>query len=114
MCLSCESFSVAAPGETKVLFVKNLSFDLTTDTLKEAFEGSTEARIATHPDSGKSKGFGFVEFDSVEACKAAHEAMQGQEIEGREVVVDFSLPRGQGGSGGGKQEPFITLSIIKI
>ncbi len=44
------------PGKTKVLFVKNLSFDITIDELRDFFDGATNARIATYPDSGKSKG----------------------------------------------------------
>ncbi len=44
------------PGKTKVLFVKNLSFDTTTDSLQAAFEGATTARIATDRDTGRSKG----------------------------------------------------------
>ncbi len=45
------------PGKTKVLFVKNLSFDITIDELRDFFDGATNARIATYPDSGKSKGY---------------------------------------------------------
>ncbi len=44
------------PGKTKVLFVKNLSFDTTIDSLQAAFDGATTARIATDRDTGKSKG----------------------------------------------------------
>ena len=44
------------PGKTKVLFVKNLSYNLTQETLAGAFEGATTARIATFPDTGKSRG----------------------------------------------------------
>ena len=46
----------AEAGKTKVLFVKNLSFDTTGESLGDAFEGSSSARVATHADSGKSKG----------------------------------------------------------
>ena len=43
-------------GKTKVLFVKNLSFNLTKESLAEAFDGATTARIATFPDTGKPRG----------------------------------------------------------
>ena len=46
----------AEAGQTKVLFVKNLSFDTEKDTLLEAFEGATDARIATDADTGRSRG----------------------------------------------------------
>lgn len=93
--------SGAEPGKTKVLFVKNLSYDSTNDSLKDAFDGATSARIATFQDSGKSRGFGFVEFDTPEQAKFTHEAMQGETVDGRQVTVDFAAERGEGGGRGG-------------
>jgi len=96
--------SSAEPGKTKVLFVKNLSWNLTTDTLREAFDGAHEARIAMCPDTGNSRGFGFVEFPSGEAAQSAHDAMQGQEVDGRAITVDYAAEKtgGGGGRGGGR------------
>lgn len=71
---------------SKKLFIGNLYFRTSADTLKAAFEqnehGSVEkANIACQP-SGESKGYGFVTFTSPEACERAVESMQGAKIEG--------------------------------
>lgn len=94
--------SSAERGKTKILFVKNLSYHLTTDTLRDAFDGALEARIATFPDTGRSRGFGFLEFDSTDSAEAAHDAMQGQDVEGRPIIVDFAAEKSGGGFGGGR------------
>ncbi|KAJ8318182.1 hypothetical protein KUTeg_003273 [Tegillarca granosa] len=94
--------STGEAGKTKVLFVKNLSFDTDENALQEAFEGCSSARIARFQDTNKHRGFGFVEFDSAEDAKAAHDKMQGQNIDGREVFVDFAGERGSGGGGSGR------------
>lgn len=92
---------MADVSESKTLFVKNLSYNTTDEGLQDAFQGAASARIATFPDSGKPKGFGFVDFDTHEDAAAALAAMSGQEVDGREIVVDFSTPRRGGGGGGG-------------
>lgn len=90
------------PGKSNILFVKNLSFDTDEDTLKESFDGAESARIMKFPDTGKSKGFGFVDFDSTESAQKALDDMQGQEIDGRNILVDFASPRGERGGRGGR------------
>ncbi|XP_052071382.1 nucleolin-like isoform X1 [Mytilus californianus] len=96
--------SSGEPGKSKVLFVKNLSFDTDEHGLKSAFKGSTAARIAKFPDTQKPKGFGFVDFDSAEDAQSAFNAMKGKEIDGRQIFVDFAGERGAGGDrrGGGR------------
>uniref|UniRef100_A0A8C1ZFP4 Nucleolin n=1 Tax=Cyprinus carpio TaxID=7962 RepID=A0A8C1ZFP4_CYPCA len=89
-------------GPTKTLFVKGLSEDTTDHSLKEAFDGAVNARIVTDRDTGSSKGFGFVDFDSEEDCKAAKEAMDDGEIDGNRVTLDYAKPKGEGGRGGGR------------
>jgi nucleolin len=95
--------SAAAAGgqgdseEAKSLIVKNLSYDTTEDDLKEAFKGATGARILTHQDTGRSKGFGFVDFETVEEAKQALTNMTGETIDGREITIDFAHKRGSGG-----------------
>ncbi|XP_063445969.1 nucleolin-like isoform X1 [Mytilus trossulus] len=91
-------------GKSKVLFVKNLSFDTDEHGLKNAFSGATAARIAKFPDTQKPKGFGFVDFDSAEDAQSAFNAMKGKEIDGRQIFVDFAGERGAGGDrrGGGR------------
>ena len=80
------------------LFVGGLPWATTDEGLSKAFEeyGEVEeANVVYERDSGRSRGFGFVTFTSEEAARAAQEAMHGQEIEGRQVRVDFanSKPR---------------------
>ncbi|PIO29257.1 hypothetical protein AB205_0167280, partial [Aquarana catesbeiana] len=83
------SQSGGAPGsnQSKTLFVRGLSEDTSEETLKEAFDGSTNARIVTDRDTGASKGFGFVDFSTAEDAKAAKEAMEDGEIDGNKVKV---------------------------
>ncbi|XP_067671550.1 nucleolin-like isoform X2 [Haliotis asinina] len=95
----------AERGTSKILFVRNLSFQLDESSLKQEFENSTSARIMTHADSGKPRGFGFVEFSSTEDAAKAYDSMQGQKIMGREVFVDFATEKSDGGRrsfGGGR------------
>ncbi len=79
--------------ETKKLFVGSLSWGLSWQDLKEAFGEHGEVvytKVITDRETGRSKGFGFVEFASVEEAAAAKEAMDGVELDGREIKVDFA------------------------
>uniref|UniRef100_A0A2K5CW32 Nucleolin n=1 Tax=Aotus nancymaae TaxID=37293 RepID=A0A2K5CW32_AOTNA len=90
---------------SKSLFVKGLSEDTTEETLKGSFDGSVLARIVTDWETGSSKGFDFVNFNSEEDAKAAKEAMEDGEIDGNEVTLDCAKPKGEGGfrgHGGGR------------
>jgi len=78
------------------IFVGNLSFNLTDDKFKEAFEkfGSvTEAIIIKNKFNNRSKGFGFVTFENEEDAKKAVEGMNEQELDGRKVTVNEAKPR---------------------
>ncbi|XP_043558243.1 nucleolin isoform X2 [Chiloscyllium plagiosum] len=94
-------------GPSKTLFVRGLSDETTEETLKEAFEGAENARIAVDRESGRSKGFGFVDFPSEEDAKLAKDAMEDGEIDGCKIMLDFARPKGdnqrggRGGRGGG-------------
>ncbi|XP_069830558.1 nucleolin [Dendropsophus ebraccatus] len=88
--------------QSKTLFVKGLSEDTTEETLKDAFDGSLNARIVTDRDTGASKGFGFVDFSTTEDAKAAKDAMEDGEIDGSKVTLDFAKPKGEGQRGGGR------------
>ncbi|ODV74796.1 Nsr1p, partial [Cyberlindnera jadinii NRRL Y-1542] len=82
------------PSDT--LFIGNLSFQADRDGLFETFGqyGSViSARIPTHPETEQPKGFGYVQFSSVDEAKAALEALNGEYIAGRPVRLDFSAPR---------------------
>jgi RNA recognition motif-containing protein len=88
----------------KRLFVGNLSFDVTEQALQEAFAqwGATGATIPI-TDSGRPKGFGFVDVGDEQAA-AAIAAMDGKDLAGRTIAVNEARPRedrGGGGYGGG-------------
>ena len=95
----------------KKLYVGNLSYDTTDSDLQELFEefGTVEsAQVIIDRDSGRSKGFGFVEMSSDQEAQAAIDALNGQEVNGRALTVNEAKPRedrgggrGRGGYGGG-------------
>jgi len=78
------------------LYVGNLPYSVTDESLMDLFAEFgeiTSALVITDRASGRSKGFGFVEYADEEAAKAALEAMNEKEIEGRPLKVDFARPR---------------------
>jgi len=80
------------------LFVANLPWSLRGKDLKEIFEEYGEvvyAKVILDRDTRKSKGFGFVEFADPEAAKRAVEEMQGAEINGREIKIDYAVEKPQ-------------------
>ncbi|KAE9401397.1 RNA-binding domain-containing protein [Gymnopus androsaceus JB14] len=87
---------------SSTLFVGNLSFSANEDSVWEFFGdyGVKSVRLPTDRESGKPKGFGYVEFDDIENAKKAFEALSGQELDGRAVRLDYSQPRDSSGGGG--------------
>ncbi|KAM9350078.1 nucleolin-like [Symphorus nematophorus] len=79
---------------SKTLIVMGLAEKTTAETLKSAFEGALNARIAIDKETGVSKGFGFVDFESDENCKAVKEAMEDCEIDGSRVTVAYAKSKG--------------------
>ncbi len=82
--------------ETKTLFVGWLSWNLRWQDLKDAFNEHAEvvhAKVIMDRETNRSKGFGFVEFASVEDAVKAKEAMEGVELDGRAIRVDFAEER---------------------
>ena len=80
----------------KRLFVGNLLYRLTDLDLKKLFSkvGEViEARIIRFKDTGRSRGFGFVEMSTEEEVKKAIEEFDGKEIEGRKMIVSEARPR---------------------
>ena len=76
---------------TRKLYVGNLSFDMSEEDLQEAFSKFGEiisAVIVKDRVSGRSRGFGFVEFAENESAQSAKEAMNGKEVKGRPLKVD--------------------------
>jgi len=94
----------------KKLYVGNLSFGVTDSTLAQLFEahGTVQsAQVIMDRDTGRSKGFGFVEMGSDAEAQAAIQALSGKEVEGRALTVNEARPRedrggGRGGYGGGR------------
>jgi len=89
------------------IYVGNMSYDSTEDSLRTMFEehGSVDAvRVVTDRDTGRPKGFAFVEMASDDEARAAMEALNGKEVEGRALTVNEARPRGEsrGGGGGGR------------
>ena len=89
------------------LYVGNLPFSATDDTLRDLFSqaGQVEsARIITDRDTGRSKGFGFVEMSSDQEASEAIKRFNGQDMEGRSLTVNEARPMAprEGGGGGGR------------
>ncbi len=85
------------------LYVGNLAFGVTSDDLQEHFAqaGTVEsAKVVEDRDTGRSRGFGFVEMASSEEAMAAIEQFNGQDFDGRNLVVNEARPREEGGGGG--------------
>ena len=84
------------------IYVGNVSYRMTEDELKAAFEAYGEvesARVITDRETGRSKGFAFVEMPDSDQAHAAIEALNGSEIAGRQVTVNEARPRTEGGGG---------------
>ncbi len=78
------------------LFVGSLSYSVNDDQLKDAFAAAgtvVSAKVIIDRETGRSKGFGFVEMSTDEEAKAAVDMLNGKEIEGRAVAVSEARPR---------------------
>jgi RNA recognition motif-containing protein len=93
------------------LFVGSLSYSVNDDQLKDAFAQAgtvVSAKVIVDRDTGRSKGFGFVEMSTDEEAKHAIDLLDGKEIEGRAVAVSEARPkenrerRFDGGGGGNR------------
>jgi len=92
------------------LYVGNLSYNTTSSDLEQLFaqHGSVQsAEVISDRETGRSKGFGFVQMGSDEEAQAAIAALNGQEHDGRPLTVNEAKPRedrprGGGGGGGGR------------
>ncbi|MEO0484126.1 MAG: RNA-binding protein [Planctomycetota bacterium] len=86
------------------LYVGNLSYDTNEDRLREVFEEHgevTSAAIVMDRETGRPRGFGFVEFSNGEDGKKAIEALNGANVDGRDLTVNEARPRENRGGGGG-------------
>jgi RNA recognition motif-containing protein len=78
------------------IYVGNLTFDTTSDDLQTLFAphgGVTKAQVITDRDTGRSRGFGFVEMESADEAKAAIEALNGKNVGGRDLTVNVAKER---------------------
>jgi RNA recognition motif-containing protein len=91
-------------GMGKKLYVGNLSYDVTDSDLVKMFEthGRVEsAQVIMDRDTGRSKGFGFVEMKTDEEAQAAIAALNGPQVGGRALAVNEARPKTESGRGGG-------------
>ena len=87
------------------LYVGNLSFNTTEQDLEETFGalGTVEStNIIEDRDTGRSRGFGFVEMSSQEEAQNAISELDGKELDGRNLKVNAAKPRENRGGGGGR------------
>jgi cold-inducible RNA-binding protein len=100
------------PKMGKKLYVGNLSYSVNDQSLNQAFSDFgtvSSAKVMMDRDSGRSKGFGFVEMSSDAEAQAAIGGMNGKSVDGRDMVVNEARPMeprtgGFGGGGGGRRE----------
>ena len=90
------------------IYVGNLSFDATDETIKQAFESFgqvTSARVIKDKYTGQSRGFGFVEMSVQSQAQTAIKSLNGRELLGKEMSVKEARPRAeQGRTGGGRMD----------
>ncbi len=87
------------------IYVGNLNFRTTEDSLREAFMAYGEVQevaVVTDRDTGRPRGFAFVTMPDDAQARAAIEALNGNEFEGRNLNVNEARPKAPGGGGGGR------------
>ncbi|HUU68861.1 MAG TPA: RNA-binding protein [Planctomycetota bacterium] len=94
------------------IYVGNLSYNTDDESLRKAFEAYGEvssAQVVIDRETGKSRGFGFVEMPDQTAAEEAIKALNGSDLDGRNVSVNQARPKaertdrgGRGGGGGGR------------
>jgi len=88
------------------LYVGNLPFSASEEAIRELFgqdgRGVTEVKLITDRDTGRPRGFGFVEMGNSEDADAAITALNGHSMDGRELTVNEARERTSGGGGGGR------------
>lgn len=80
------------------IFVAKLNYDTSAEAVRASFEAFgevTSAKVIMDRETGRSKGFGFVEMESEEAGNAAIANLNGTEIDGNRIVVKKAIPRDQ-------------------
>jgi RNA recognition motif-containing protein len=88
------------------LYVGNLSFDTSTKDLETLFAGSGTVQsvsLIEDRETGRSRGFGFVEMSTKEEAQSAIASFDGKEVDGRSLKVNEAKPREDRGNGGGSR-----------
>ena len=86
------------------IYIGNMSYETTEENLRQAFEGYgevTTVNIIMDRDSGRPKGFAFVEMSGKEEAMAAISGLNGKEMNGRELNVNEAKPKTEGGNRSG-------------
>jgi RNA recognition motif-containing protein len=87
----------------KRLYVGNLTYDVTDSALEQMFatHGTVQSsQVCMDRDTGRSKGFGFVEMSTDQEAQSAIQALNGQQVGGRALTVNEARPREERGGGG--------------
>ena len=87
------------------IYVGNLSYEVTEEDLKNAFEsfGKVDTvKVIKDNETGRAKGFGFVEMPDKSEAQAAIEGLNGKDLKGRSLNVNEARPRPEGSRGGGR------------
>ncbi|KAL2477149.1 RRM domain-containing protein [Forsythia ovata] len=85
-------------------FVGGLAWSTSSESLEQAFSQYgvvVDSKIVNDRETGRSRGFGFVTFKDEQSMRDAIEAMNGQDLDGRNITVNEAQSRGSGGGGGG-------------
>lgn len=88
------------------IYVGNLSFNTSDDTLSQLFSdfgAVNSATVCTDRETGRSRGFGFVEMSTPEGMNSAIESLNGQMVEGRNLTVNIAKPREDSRGGRGRR-----------
>ena len=88
------------------LYVGNLPYSVTELELRDLFAGMgtiTEAKIVTDRDTGRPRGFGFVEMSTEDEARKAIDELNGRDVQGRPLAVKEAEDRRGGGGGGGRR-----------
>ena len=91
------------------LYVGNLPYSFRDGDLEQtfsAFGAVQSAKVMMERDTGRSKGFGFVEMTTADACQAAISALHGMSVDGRSITVNLARPREEGRRPGGGSHEF--------
>jgi len=89
------------------LYVGNLSFNSTQDDINDAFSAYgtvSSVNVITDRETGRPRGFAFVEMSNGSEAQAAMQGLDGKDLDGRSLKVNVAKPRESGGGGGGRRD----------